>query len=50
MIPAAQIKNCNLRYINVVDIVEASQNSLQISVNDADGDVTSAAYYNAPTA
>ena len=50
VIPAAQIKNCDLRYINVEEVIPSASNQLEIRVNDADGDVTSAAYFNSPDA
>lgn len=48
VIPAAQIKNYNLRYITLIDINAAANGILNIRVNDADGDVTSAEYFNSP--
>ncbi len=48
VVPAAQIKNYNLRYITHVRIGAAADAIIQISVNDADGDVSSATYFNQP--
>lgn len=43
-LPGREIKNYNLRYITV------SEDAAELLVEDADGDVTSASYYNQPDA
>ncbi len=43
VIPASQIKNYNLRYINDLELTNPTETELRVSVQDADGDITSAA-------
>ena len=50
VVPAREIKNYNLRYVTLFDVAAAADGQLTVSVTDADGDVTTAAYYDAPDA
>ena len=49
VVPAAEIKNYNVRYVIELSLAAKASDST-IRVGDADGDVTSAAYYQTPGA